>query len=101
MSFTEQLLQNQKIMIQRQTEIARNMEIVNVRMMKIERDISLLQSRSHETKIYVKRGLAECKLYLKACQEGYRQTLHAAEKQLEETEELQNCLATATVSTWG
>jgi hypothetical protein len=100
-SFASQIFQNQEIMIKRQTEIAKNMEILNRRLMLIERDVRVLHSKSHETKIYVKRGLAECKEYLKACQKGYHNISEFSEAMLEETEELQNSLATAQVNSWG
>jgi hypothetical protein len=88
-----QILENQEIMIQ-------NMDLVLQRLMIVERDVRVLHTRSHETKIYVKRGLAECKEYLKACQKGYHNIAEFSENLLEETEELQNTMASATVSTW-
>ena len=45
-------------------------------------------------------GLEECKKYLAACREGYINTQKAFEMQLEETEELQNTLATCTMTEW-
>ena len=99
-SFTRQILMNQKIMIQRQTEIAKNMELINHKLILLERDVRVLHERSHETKLYVKRGLAECTEYLKACQKGYHNIAEFSEAMLDETEDLANSMATATVSTW-
>ena len=98
--FASQVFTNQQTMLERQSIIAKNMEILSKRLYVIETSVRLLQTRSHETKIYVKRGLAECKDYLKACHDGYTQIKEAALSQLEETEDLSNTLATASVSTW-
>ena len=98
--FATQVFTNQQTMLSRQSKIAENMESLSKRMYSIEFAVRLLQTRSHETKIYVKRGLAECKEYLKACQEGYSQIKDAAIAQLEETEDLSNTLATASVGAW-
>ena len=87
--------------LQNQETILSSIKIMSRRLMIIERDVRVLHCRSHETKLYVRRGLAECKEYLKACQKGYHNIAEFSEMMLEETEELQNTMATATVSTWG
>ena len=98
--FATQVFTNQQTILKRQNIIANNMETLSKRLYSIEKSVKQLQTRSHETKIYVKRGLAECKDYLKACHDGYTQIKEAALSQLEETEDLSNTLATASVSAW-
>ena len=99
--FATQVFANQQTIMERQSKIAERLQKVAERLYLVEVKSQEIFSRSHETKIYVRRGLAECKEYLKACSEGYKHIKEAAIQQLEETEDLSNSFATATVSTWG
>ena len=66
---------------------------VSDRLEVIGRSIRQLFRITQEQKTMFMRGM-------KACQEGYQQTLKAAELNIESSEEIRDSMATATISEW-
>jgi hypothetical protein len=90
-------LKTLQILIENQRVITTQLGVLSRHVTQIENN---LRSFSNRTINVVNTGLAECKEALKACQKGYHNIADFSEAMLEETEDLQNCLSTATVSTW-
>ena len=89
----ECIFNNQKLIIDRQSEIARALDVVNKRLMKVENSVEIQRSRSNETKAFVRRGHEECISMLKSCREAFRNSVNLAEMQIECSEDLANSVS--------
>ena len=79
------LVQNEK------TEIA--LKQMTKRLGNVERDLRIVTHILREQKTLFMRGM-------QTCAEGYRQTLKAAELNIESSEEIRDSMATSTVTQW-
>ena len=79
------LVQNEK------TEIA--LKQMTKRLGNVERDLRIVTHILREQKTLFMQGM-------QTCAEGYRQTLKAAELNIESSEEIRDSMATSTVTQW-